>query len=115
MTERVYKILRASEWAEAQKTGVFHGSADDRRDGFIHLSLASQVSGTLERHFSGDTGLMLLAFEAGSLGAALRMDLSRDGQLFPHLYAPLELSKAIGHHALELGGNGRHELPQGVV
>ena len=86
---QVYKLLRAEEWAAFEATGRFDGSADDRRDGFIHLSAADQVEGTRERHFAGETGLVRVALDADSLGEALRWEVSRRGAAFPHLYRPL--------------------------
>ena len=32
----IYKICPASAWREAERRGVFQGSHDDVRDGFIH-------------------------------------------------------------------------------
>jgi uncharacterized protein (DUF952 family) len=89
MATTVYKIMRASEWREASAAGRFEGSAVDRRDGFIHLSTAAQVEETARRHFAGQTDLVLLAFDAASLGEALRYEISRGGEPFPHLYGAL--------------------------
>ena len=33
-------------------TGAFAGSADDLRDGFIHLSTREQLAGTIAKHFA---------------------------------------------------------------
>lgn len=84
----VYKIVDATTWAQAPDP--WSGSADDRRDGFVHLSSATQVDGTLARHFAGQSGLLVLAVDPAKLPAgALRWEPSRDGQRFPHLYAGL--------------------------
>ena len=93
---RVFKIFTAAQWRDFQNTERFEGSPDDHRDGFIHLSLAHQVAGTLERHFSGQKGLVIAAFETGRMGADLRMDLSRDGARFPHLYRALAFEECLG-------------------
>jgi uncharacterized protein (DUF952 family) len=85
----VYKICRARDWQEAVAKGAYRGSADDHRDGFIHLSAAHQLRETAKRHFTGETDLVLLAFEAESLGPSLRWEPSRGGDLFPHLYGML--------------------------
>jgi uncharacterized protein (DUF952 family) len=87
----VYKICRAAEWHALKNDGRWSGSADDSRDGFIHLSTAEQVRGTLERHFRGEANLVLLRVEASALGEALRFEPSRGGALFPHLYGELTL------------------------
>ena len=39
----IYKICPDSAWRQAERDGVFRGSADDIRDGFIHFSTATQV------------------------------------------------------------------------
>ena len=93
--EHVYKVLRASEWQEAQTRGVITGSADDLRDGFIHLSTHAQLAGTLERHFAGETGLVVLEIAADRVSAALKWEESRGGALFPHLYGVLPLNAVI--------------------
>jgi len=41
----IYKICSASAWREAERQGVYRGSEDDVRDGFIHFSLPSQGGG----------------------------------------------------------------------
>ena len=90
----VFKIFRIGEWQDFAKAGVFAGAGNDRRDGFIHLSSAEQVAGTLARHFSGDTLVVLAEIDAEALGGALKREPSRNGELFPHLYAPL-LARAV--------------------
>ena len=84
----LFKIFRADEWAAFAAAGRFDGSADDRRDGFIHLSTGEQVAGTLKRHFAGETGLVT-AEVAVADDPALRWERSRGGERFPHLYRPL--------------------------
>ena len=88
----IYKILSAKEWREAERGGVYDGSADDKRDGFIHFSTAEQTLGTYEKYFNGKPDLMLAAIDAAALGAALKWEPSRGGALFPHLYGSLPLS-----------------------
>ena len=90
----IYKLVSVAEWQQAQESGQFHGSADDQRDGYIHLSNADQVAGTLFKYFSHCDELLLLAIDPKSLGADLRYEVSRTGALFPHLYAALPVNKA---------------------
>ncbi|MDB4977118.1 MAG: hypothetical protein JWN48_5459 [Myxococcaceae bacterium] len=91
----VYKIAPRDEWEAAVSEGVYRGSRDDQRDGFIHFSLKSQVGKTLLRHFAGQHDLLLISFDPDALGEALRYESARDGQLFPHLYGPLDPSLAL--------------------
>src|SRR5687767_388945 len=56
----LYKICPRHSWAEALQTGQLPVSGDDARDGYIHLSSAQQLRGTLERHFKAQPDLVLL-------------------------------------------------------
>jgi uncharacterized protein (DUF952 family) len=102
---RVYKILSAAEWERAQAVGLFAGSAVDLQDGYIHLSTAAQAGETARRHFAGQAGLVLLELTAEELGAAVRWEPSRGGDLFPHLYAPLDPRLVRGVRALALNAD----------
>jgi len=108
MPSVVYKICSQSLWQEARQAGVFAGAPVDQRDGFIHFSTAAQVAETAAKHFAGAVDLMLIAVDADRLGAALRFEPSRGGDLFPHLYAPLQLSSVLWAAPLPLGPDGRH-------
>jgi uncharacterized protein (DUF952 family) len=91
---RIYKILARAEWDAAQRVGRYQGSALDLKDGFIHFSTAAQAAETARRHFAGQTGLVLVRLDADRLGAALKWEPSRGGDLFPHLYQPLDVALA---------------------
>ncbi len=108
----IYKICPAPAWREAERQGSYQGSADDRRDGFIHFSTAAQVPGTLARHFAGQADLFLIAIDAGALGDALKWERSRGGELFPHLYAELDPAAAENVTALTLRADGSHTVPE---
>lgn len=112
MATTIYKICPATLWREAERTGAFHGSPVDRRDGYIHFSTAGQVTETAAKHFAGEHDLFLVAVEAAALGERLKWEPSRGGALFPHLYGALSLSAVRRVHALRLGPDGRHVFPE---
>jgi uncharacterized protein (DUF952 family) len=107
----IYKICTASEWREAEAAGAYRGSAHDRRDGFIHFSTAAQAAETAERHFAGQSDLVLLIIDTGALGERLKWEPSRGGALFPHLYGELALSAVRKTEPLPLDGAGKHMFP----
>jgi len=88
----IYKICERTAWRLAEQTGTFRGAAADLRDGFIHFSTATQLAGTLAKHFAGSRELLLVAVDADVLGVALKWEPSRGDELFPHLYAALPLT-----------------------
>jgi len=108
----IYKICPASAWREAERLGVYGGSADDLRDGFIHFSTAAQVAETARKHFTGQVGLFLVAVDADALGDALRWEPSRNDELFPHLYSPLDLGAVTEVMDLPLRADGSHDIPE---
>jgi uncharacterized protein (DUF952 family) len=111
MTALIYKILRRPEWTAAQKTGVFSGSPDDIRDGFIHFSAPHQVRGVCERHFAGECDLVLLVVNIDRLGAALKWEPSHKGEAYPHLYGLLPLALVMSMAEIRRGSDGRFALP----
>ena len=108
----IYKILDSKIWDDAVAAGRFEGSAIDLKDGFIHFSDASQAEETAARHFHGQTGLVIAAFDDAELGDALQWEASRGGALFPHLYAVLNASLVKFAAPLPWDG-GKHVFPAG--
>ena len=107
---RVYKILKADAWAAAQRAGRFEGAGIDLADGYIHFSTAAQAAETARLHFAGQRDLVLLRIDAAALGAALRWEPSRGGQLFPHLYAPLDCALVEAVTPIPLAADGTPQL-----
>jgi uncharacterized protein (DUF952 family) len=108
---RIYKILQHDLWINFQKTGIFLGSPVDLSDGFIHFSYAHQLHETARKHFSGQRELILLSVASAPLGGALRKELSRGRDYFPHLYAPLDIHHVLWSKNLDLGSDGVPILP----
>lgn len=109
----IYKILSRSEWDAFRSAGYTKGAPVDLADGFIHFSAAPQLAETAARHFADQSDLVLVAFEADRMGAALKWETSRGDALFPHLYRGLELSEVVWDKSLPLGAAG-HIFPEGV-
>ena len=109
MSEVIYHMCPAELWEAAVAAGSYHGTEDDRRDGFIHFSTAAQVSETAARHFAGAVDLLLVAVPSDALD--LRWEPSRGGDLFPHLYGSLSMSAVRWVRDLPLGAGGRHRFP----
>jgi uncharacterized protein (DUF952 family) len=107
---KVYKIIAGAEWERALALGRFEGAAIDLTDCYIHLSTAAQAQETARRHFAGQAGLVLLRVDAASLGAALKWEPSRGGDLFPHLYGALDCRVVEAATTLPLSPDGVPEI-----
>ncbi len=107
----VYKVMSATELSQMRRDGVFRGSPADIADGYIHLSCASQVAGTLDKHFSGVADLVLAAVDLLQLGDSVRWEPSRGGQLFPHIYGVLPIGAVVSVAPVERTADGAVQLP----
>jgi len=114
----IFKILRPSQWAELQREKKFSGSAHDKRDGFIHLSTAAQLQGTLDKHYTDGDVVILAAVRLADVQETVKWEVSRGGAEFPHIYGDLPLSAVKQHWPLSPGPKGRyaaHEIIEGLA
>lgn len=117
MDAMIYTMVRAADWRAAEAEGAYHGSADDRCDGFLHFSAAAQLRASAAKHRAGEPDLLLVEVEAARLGEALRWEPSSGGKrpgLFPHLYGPLPVASVARVVPLPLGADGLHAFPAGI-
>jgi uncharacterized protein (DUF952 family) len=108
----IYKICERTAWQEAERFGLYRGSAVDLRDGFIHFSTAAQLGETAAKHFAGQSDLMLVAIDGGALGAALKWEVSRGGAEFPHLYGTLPVTAVRWARPLPDEVGGRRDIAE---
>ena len=108
----IYHLARRAEFEAAQAQGCYDGAREDRADGFMHFSTATQIRESAARHRAGETDLVLLAVAADCLGPALKWEAARGGQLFPHLYGSLPLACITRTAPLPLGPDGLHRFPE---
>jgi uncharacterized protein (DUF952 family) len=111
----IYKVCSAEEWGDAVRAGKYAGSRDDARDGFIHFSTTAQLAETLRKHFARREGLVVVSVATEPLGEQLRWEPSRGGDLFPHLYGPLDPTLALRVDALPLRSDGTHAIPEALL
>ena len=108
--EFIYKICTKAEWLLAKKEGKFLGSKKDIEDGFIHFSNKDQLKGTLNKYFLNQKDLVLLKVEALNLNNLIYEQAS-DGNMFPHLYAHLDISHVYNDYEININAEGNHILP----
>ena len=92
---KVFKVFEEGEWEGVKNDDFFEGSKSDQSDGFIHFSTSEQLQETLEKHFKSKNRLYLLEVNTDDL--ELVWEISRNNQLFPHLYKSLPLNLSLIH------------------
>lgn len=106
-----YRLAVPERWAEAMAAGEFAGDPHDVADGFIHLSAANQVEGTLVKHYNEHPRLLLVEIDLGALGDAVKWEKSRGGELFPHVYGTIPSSAVRGLRHVRRNEEGDWVLP----
>lgn len=116
---RLFHLVRPAEW-RAQRDGAGRYAPPSlAREGFVHLSFAAQLAGTLDAHFAAPGALWLLELEPRRLADALVLERSRGGALFPHLRRALEEADCLRWWALAervaplLGASAGDDRPPG--
>ena len=109
---KVFKICEKSEWESIKNKDFFEGSKIDQRDGFIHFSTSVQLKETLEKHFISKSQLYLL--EVNTVNLDIVWEVSRNNELFPHLYQPLPLGAVARVYKISMNDDGHHIIPEQV-
>ena len=95
MKNNVYKVLTLDEWEIAETSGLIITELD-QKDGFVHLSTASQLSATLALYFSQEDVIVLLQLDNSKIKDNLRYEEpipagNRKG-VFPHYFGDLNIN-----------------------
>jgi uncharacterized protein (DUF952 family) len=109
---KVFKVCEEVDWESTKNNAYYPGSKSDQSDGFLHFSTSDQLKETLEKHFKSKSPLYLLEVETDDL--ELVWEISRNNQLFPHLYEPLPLSTVTNIYRIFIDAEGEHIIPEAV-
>ncbi len=105
--ERLFHLVDPDAWRAFETAGEDElRVASLESEGFVHLSFRGQLDGTLEAHFAGTERLVLLELDATGVAADVRLELSRGGERFPHLYRPLRRRDVVSARAIERAAEG---------
>ena len=75
-----------NEWDEFKKKKKFFGNKLDIQSGFIHLSTKSQIKNTIEKYYKNEDSIIIFKINIKDIAKNLKWEISRNNQLFPHLY-----------------------------
>ena len=110
---KVFKVCEKDDWESIKNEDFFLGSKTDRSDGFIHFSTSEQLEETLKKHFKSKSPLFLLEVNTDDL--ELVWEISRNNQMFPHLYEPLPLSMVTKVYRIFIDAEGNHIIPEQLL
>ena len=84
-------MVQRDDWIAAKPTGLYRPKAFDA-EGFIHCSTPEQVIAVANRHYPGQTGLVLLQIDPEKVDEEIVYENLYGGEeLFPHIYGALNV------------------------
>lgn len=90
----IYHIVLPEKW-ESVKNGSSYSAASLDTEGFIHCSYDHQLDGVIGRYYSDAPELVILKIEVGKLSSKLVSEPSTGGELYPHIYGPIDRDAVI--------------------
>jgi uncharacterized protein (DUF952 family) len=81
------------EWLKSLEQGIYR-SHSFNQEGFIHCSQPEQILEVANRYYKGKSELVLLWMIPNRVSPEIRWE-SADGDLFPHIYGPINLDAVI--------------------
>ena len=94
MTKRIFHITTPVAW-EGQKASGSYRQPSLESEGFIHCSDENQVEPTRRRIFGAAPGWIVLEIDVERLTSQLRYEEGEPGELFPHVYGPINLDAVV--------------------
>lgn len=110
---QILHITSRTQWEAAQQAGVYRGDTLDS-EGFIHNSTPSQVIAVANARFHGQPDLVLLDIDTERVRPAIRWEAADNGQVYPHIYGPLNVDAVRRVHPFPPQPDGSFVLPPTV-
>jgi len=116
--DSILHLASIDAWLAAVKVGLYHADSLST-EGFIHCSTPSQIVAVANTFYRGQRGLVLLVIDPSRLQAQLKWEPpaepepthAREGELFPHLYGPLNVDAVTKVIPFEPGADGLFSAP----
>lgn len=115
----IYHITSLRAWQQAQRHGDYRAESLDS-EGFIHGSTGTQLLPVAEKYYKGQSDLLILKIDPTRLTSELRWEPPSggapppdvpEGDLFPHVYGPINLDAVVKVYDLESNPDGTYKSP----
>lgn len=118
MSQTILHIIARDAWESARQSADIRAPSLETQ-GFIHFSTAAQAARVATKHYRGVEGLSLLVVDVQKLNAPLKWEppdmpgegKPATGELFPHLYGPLNTDAVVDIVDFPPRSDGTFALP----
>lgn len=90
----IFHITFEERWNDAKRLGEYHHESLIS-EGFIHCSTLNQVDKTANRYFLDFPSILVLQINEDRLKSKLIFEPSTGGELFPHVYGPINVNAVM--------------------
>ena len=106
----IHHLTTPEAWNAAQTTGKYEPPSL-AAEGFIHCTADEpQTLRVAQRLYPGQAGLIVLDLDTARLKAEIKREPSRTGEIYPHIYGPINLDAVTRTRPLTLDTAGQHQL-----
>ena len=103
----IYHLVPESHWETARTESEYQADSL-ATEGFIHCSKDhAQALAVANRLYGGRQDMLMLEVETECLASPLKHEPSRSGEIYPHIYGPLNTGAVTGVLKLQAGEDGR--------
>ena len=102
---KIYHHITKLAWKEAQEKGIYVPKSY-KQEGFIHCSTRKQVIPTANRKLKGISDLYVLIINTSMVKPKIIFEKASNGEMYPHIYGPLNLDSIIEVKKLETNKEG---------
>jgi uncharacterized protein (DUF952 family) len=104
----IYHLVPANVWQEC--SGLSYSAASLASEGFIHCSYAGQVAAAANRFYSDQQDMLVLQLDPSRLTSPVREEPSGTGEIFPHIYGPINRDAVVAVKVLQRSADGRWQF-----
>jgi uncharacterized protein (DUF952 family) len=102
----IYHIVMPEAWAASDDNQYEAESLAS--EGFIHCSFEHQLDGVLQRYYSDAERVVLLEIESDRLTSKLVNEPSTGGEIYPHIYGPINRDAIVSASETKIGSTDGH-------
>ena len=107
---RIFHLITERDWESARGTQHWR-PASLGEEGFIHCSAnEEQAMGVVARLYPDRADMLALEVDTEKLHYPVISEASRSGEIYPHIYGPLEMSAVVAVWRVTADGQGGYTL-----
>ena len=106
----IFHLVRKSHW-EGRSSLREYSAPSLALEGFNHCSEGEgQLLAVARRLYAGEADMLVLELETGLLTSEVKREASGSGEIYPHIYGPINSEAVVAVRPLLIGGEGEFHL-----